>query len=37
MAKTTDIECRARTAARLLGVRVGMEDHPMCAGLNELQ
>ena len=39
MAESTDIECRAHAcaAARLLGLRVGMEDHSICAGLNSLQ
>ncbi len=39
MAESTDIEYKARAcaAARLLGLRAGMEGHPICAGLNELQ
>ena len=37
MAETTDIECMARAAARLLDVRVGMEGRSICAGLSKLQ
>ena len=36
-AETTDSERRARAAAKLLGLRVGIECHSSCAGLNKLQ